>query len=124
MSDLDPDAFGILCRNLMENALRHGWDAAPVEVTLNADGWLTVTNDGPLVLLETLDRLTGRFERAGASADDTAPSLCIVAAIADHFGSQLFLKSPCPGASSGFQASLKLPITNVAATTYTNGLSL
>ena len=24
MSDLDPDAFGIICRNLLENALRHG----------------------------------------------------------------------------------------------------
>lgn len=27
MSDLDPDAFGILCRNLVENALRHGSQA-------------------------------------------------------------------------------------------------
>ena len=40
MSDLDPDVFGILCRNLVENALRHGSDATPVEVTLTPDGQL------------------------------------------------------------------------------------
>jgi DNA-binding response OmpR family regulator/signal transduction histidine kinase len=38
MSDLDPDAFAILCRNLVENALRHGAETAAVEVTLTADG--------------------------------------------------------------------------------------
>src|SRR5690606_22353516 len=34
MSDIDPDAFGILCRNLVENALRYGAENAPVDVTL------------------------------------------------------------------------------------------
>ena len=35
--------------------------------------------------------------------------LAIVAAIANRIGSSLFLKSPRPGESSGFQASLRLP---------------
>ena len=49
MSDLDPDAFGILCRNLLENALRHGTETAPIEFTLRPDGLLIVANDGPVL---------------------------------------------------------------------------
>ena len=109
MSDIDPDAFAILCRNLVENALRHGAENAPVEVILTDDGHLIVSNDGPVLLRQTLDRLTSRFERADASADGSGLGLAIVAAIANRIGSSLFLKSPRPGESSGFQASLRLP---------------
>ena len=109
MSDLDPDAFGILCRNLVENALRHGSDAAPVEVTLTRDRLLIVANDGPVLSPETLDSLTARFERAGASNGGSGLGLAIVAAIADRIGSPLVLRSPRPGTASGFEASVKLP---------------
>jgi two-component system OmpR family sensor kinase len=109
MSDIDPDAFAILCRNLVENALRHGAENAPVEVILTEDGHLIVSNDGPVLLRQTLDRLTSRFERADARADGSGLGLAIVAAIANRIGSSLSLKSPRPGESSGFQASLRLP---------------
>lgn len=109
MSDIDPDAFAILCRNLVGNALRHGAKDSPVEVALTADGQLFVANDGPVVPRETLNRLTARFERANAGTDGSGLGLAIVAAIADRIGSPLDLKSPRPGASSGFQASLTLP---------------
>ncbi|MGD9507810.1 MAG: sensor histidine kinase [Geminicoccaceae bacterium] len=109
LSDLDPDAFGILCRNLLENALRHGAEAAPVAVTLKADGQLIVANDGRVVPREALDRLTARFERAGARTDGSGLGLAIVAAIAERIGSRLVLESPRPGSASGFQASVRLP---------------
>ena len=110
MSDLDPDAFGILCRNLIENALRHGLEGKPVVVYLKADGTLIVANEAPVISTETLTRLTARFERAGASTVGSGLGLAIVVAIADRIGSQLVLKSPRTGQSSGFEASLKLPI--------------
>jgi two-component system OmpR family sensor kinase len=109
MSDIDPDAFAILCRNLVENALRHGAAGGPVTVTLSADGELAVANDGPAVPREALDRLTGRFERAGASSEGSGLGLAIVAAIADRIGSPLRLTSPRPGSTSGFEAALRLP---------------
>ena len=109
MSDIDPDALGIVARNLVENGLRHGSPTAPVEVTLTTDGELVVANDGPIVPPETLDRLTDRFERADAATDGSGLGLAIVAAIADRIGSRLILTSPRPGASSGFQASIRLP---------------
>ena len=109
ISDLDPDAFGIVCRNLVDNALRHGVDGSPVEVTLTPDGQLIVSNEGPVVPPEILDRLTTRFERASASADGSGLGLAIVAAIADRVGSPLVLYSPRPGSRSGFEARLTLP---------------
>jgi two-component system, OmpR family, sensor kinase len=110
MSDLDPDTFAIVCRNLVENALRHGSTTAPVGVTLSADGQLIVTNEGNVVPPEILNRLTVRFERASASTDGSGLGLAIVAAIADRIGSPLVLKSPNPGTASGFQAAVKLPV--------------
>ncbi|MFP1631930.1 ATP-binding protein [Zhengella sp. ZM62] len=120
MSDLDPDAFAILCRNLLENALRHGTENTTVDVALTADGLLSVANDGPVLPRQTLDRLTARFERANASAEGSGLGLAIVAAIADRIGSSLVLESPRPGTSSGFQASLRLP-TEVPASTARRG---
>lgn len=109
LSDINPDAFAILCRNLIENALRHGADAAPVEVTVTIDGQLIVANDGPVVPPETLTRLTARFERAQASSDGSGLGLAIVAAIADRIGSEVLLESPRPGDATGFRASVRLP---------------
>lgn len=109
MSDMDPDTFAILCRNLVENALRHGAENTTVDVALTADGLLSVANDGPVLTRDTLDRLTARFERANASADGSGLGLAIVAAISGRIGSSLVLESPRPGTSSGFQASLRLP---------------
>lgn len=109
MSDLDPDAFGILCRNLIENALAHGTPGATVDVTLTRDGTFCVANDGPLVPAEKLERLTDRFERASSDTDGSGLGLAIVAAIAKRSGSRLALRSPRSGSNSGFEAMVHLP---------------
>ena len=110
MSNLDPDAFGILCRNLVENALVHGSDSEPVSVSLNADRTFCVANAGPVVPPEVLERLTARFERAGSDRHGSGLGLAIVAAIADRTGSRLVLRSPRPGHETGFEACLRLPV--------------
>lgn len=112
MSDLDPDVFGILCRNLVDNALLHGDPAAPIEVKLTTDGLFNVTNEGPIVPHATLSRLTARFERANASTDGSGLGLAIAEAIAERIGSPLILASPRPGGSSGFEAELRIPSIN------------
>lgn len=110
ISDLDPDAFAILFRNLVENALRHGAPAGPVEVTLAQDGTFSVANDGPVVPSAVLDRLTRRFERAGARGDGSGLGLAIVSAIAERIGSSLTLDSPRSGHDAGFEATIRLPV--------------
>jgi two-component system OmpR family sensor kinase len=115
MSDLDPDALGILARNLVENALRHGADTEPVDVALDGDGTFRVANAGPVVPPELLSRLTERFERGGANGDGSGLGLAIVAAIAGRIGSRLLLASPRPWCADGFEASIVLPVTGGAA---------
>jgi len=109
LSDIDPDAFAILARNLIENGLKHGDQASPVQVGLTADGMLSVVSEGPAVDPETLARLTSRFERGTALADGSGLGLAIVATIAERAGGTLTLHSPAPGKMTGFEAVVKLP---------------
>ena len=111
MSDLDPDAFGIVCRNLVENALRHGADTSPVEVTLKQNGKFSVSNEGTILPPEILSRLATRFERGSTQSDGSGLGLAIVAAIAERVGSSLILSSPRPHSTTGFEAALTLPRT-------------
>lgn len=110
MSDLDPDVFAIICRNLIENALRHGAPDGTIDVALNSAGLLTVSNDGPVVPAELLSQLVNRFERAGAVAQGSGLGLAIVHAIALRTGSSLQFFSPRPGASTGFAVQLQIPL--------------
>ncbi len=109
LSDLDPDALGIVLRNLVENGLRHGAAGGPVSVVLAADGLLVVENDGPPVAPAALDRLTDRFARA-SGGDGSGLGLAIVAAVADRIGAPLVLQSPRAGRDTGFSAALRLPV--------------
>lgn len=110
LSDLDPDVFAILYRNLVENALRHGTPDGHVEVMLTSNGTLTVANDSAIVPADTLARLTRRFERGSGGADGSGLGLAIVNAVAQRIGTPLRLASPRTGRDSGFEAALALPV--------------
>jgi two-component system, OmpR family, sensor kinase len=109
MSDIDPDIFAILFRNLVENALRHGAPDAPVEVRLERDGTFGVANDGALLAPDVLARLTHHFERAGTRIDGSGLGLAIVSTIADRIGSKVIIKSPRPDHDGGFEVTIALP---------------
>lgn len=109
LSDLDPDAFAIVVRNLLENALRHGSDDTPITVQLTDDGKLCVVNDGPPVSPDTLSHLTARFERGQTAAKGNGLGLSIVQAIADGAQTSLTLHSPIKGRVEGFEAVFQLP---------------
>ncbi|QIR86814.1 ATP-binding protein [Paracoccus sp. AK26] len=108
-SDLDPDIFAILLRNLVDNALRYGAAGTLVDVSLTDDGVLIVANDGPVVSQDILDRIQNRFERATARGDGSGLGLAIVAATAERTGSRLDLRSPRSGQPGGFEARFTLP---------------
>lgn len=108
LSDLDPDAFAIVVRNLIENALSHGSGDTHVQVVLTND-FLKVVNDGPPLAAETLAGLIGRFERGQSVADGSGLGLSIVQAIADGTQATLALHSPAQGRTDGFEAAFQLP---------------
>lgn len=65
-STIDPDAFGILLRNLIENALKYGATNQPIEVSLTEQAQLRVVNGGPAVPESVLQHLTERFVRGNS----------------------------------------------------------
>lgn len=109
MSRLDPDAVGILCRNLIENALKYGAADQPVEVMLSAYGQLSVANDGPTLSSEAMNRLMHRFERGSAKLDGTGLGLAIVKAICERTGARIDVLSPRQGKAEGVEVIIDLP---------------
>lgn len=104
LSRIDPDAFAILTRNLIENALKHGSRREPVRVTLSAEGMLRVANAGPAVPPDLLARLSEPFERGQARADGAGLGLAIAKTIAAGTGGRIELVSPQEGRQDGFEA--------------------
>lgn len=105
---MDADAFAILLRNLIENALKHGDPDAPVTVRLARDGALHVVNAGPPVPPETLAGLTERFERGAGAGEGAGLGLAIAEAIAQRGGASLELRSPASGRDDGFEAVVRM----------------
>ena len=106
---VDVDAFAIVMRNLIENALVHGAADEPVVVSVDGAGGFAVLSGGPVVPAERLAGLTGRFRRGDTAADGAGLGLAIADSFARHMGGRLELRSPPPGAASGFEARLVLP---------------
>jgi len=103
-----PDALGILARNLIENALRHGAAGVPVDVALTADGVLRVVNAGPVLDAKTLARLGQRFEK-GEDSQGMGLGLAIVSTIAERSGANLRFLSPPEGRPDGLEVRVTLP---------------
>ena len=106
---INPDAFAIALRNLIQNALIHGAPQGPVLVEVGPGATVTVRNHGPIVTPDVLARLTERFARGATRAGGTGLGLAVVATIMQQVGGQLLLRSPVTGWSDGFEASLRFP---------------
>ena len=106
-SAIDPDAFGILLRNLIENALKYGTVDQPVEVSLTDQALLQVINGGPAVPEAVLQRLTERFVRGNSEASGSGLGLAIAKTIAIGVKATLTLASPATGRKEGFEVSVQ-----------------
>ncbi len=85
----DPELVEVLVANLIENAIRHNTPGGRLEVsTISAPGraTITVSNTGPTVAPDEIDRLFQPFQRAGSQRvgqpDGSGLGLAIVQAIA------------------------------------------
>ena len=110
LSTLDPDALGILARNLIENALKHGSQDENVEVGLGEDGLLTVANDGATLPPEAMERLMRRFERGNGKIDGSGLGLSIVKVICDRAGADITVVSPRQLRDEGVELRVRLPL--------------
>ncbi len=102
---VDPDAFAILARNLIENAVRHGASEGEIHITLSKDAF-SVANEGAFIPPQHLDRLTRRFQRGTSNAEGTGLGLAIVSAICRGAGLNLTMASPAPGCEGGLAVTV------------------
>ena len=115
LSTIDPDAFAILARNLIENALKHGVRGTPVKVELTSGARLTVINAGAVVAQADLQKLTNRFVRSGTQAEGFGLGLAIVSTIAHGVGARMTLSSPAAGSNDGFEAVVQFKLAGPTA---------
>ncbi|NUT81317.1 sensor histidine kinase [Pseudomonas brassicacearum] len=114
-STVDPDAFGILLRNLIENALKYGAKDQPIEVTLTGQALLRVINAGAVVPVAVLQRLTERFVRGQSETSGSGLGLAIVKTIVQGIDGRIELLSPAKDRQEGFEVRVWLPLATVAA---------
>jgi signal transduction histidine kinase len=89
----DARLLEILVANLVDNAARHNVPGGRVEVTTGEPARLTVTNTGPVVPPDQIERLFEPFQRLGAQRvghpDGHGLGLAIVRAIATAHGAHV-----------------------------------
>ncbi|WP_339464267.1 sensor histidine kinase [Pseudomonas sp. EA_65y_Pfl2_P74] len=113
-STIDPDAFGILLRNLIENALKYGAADQPVQVSLTHQAVLRVINGGPAVPEPVLQRLTERFVRGSREAGGSGLGLAIAKTIVQGVNASMVLASPATGRLEGFEVCIFLPLCSMS----------
>jgi two-component system OmpR family sensor kinase len=105
---VDIDAFAIVLRNLIDNAMTHGDRRSAVSVRLDTSGAITVSNHGPTVAEGELAGLTERFRRARTGGNGSGLGLAICDMLVRRMDGQLLLQSPAPGQPDGFAATVRL----------------
>lgn len=115
VSTLDMDAFAILARNLIENALKHGDASQPGRVALTDDGRFSVVSAGPVLKPAILAAMTQRFVRGTTMAEGAGLGLSIVQAIAQGVGAEIAFVSPATGQAGGLEVVIRLPAATLKA---------
>jgi two-component system OmpR family sensor kinase len=107
-SPMDMDAFAMVMRNLIDNAVNHGAPGGWIDVRAGPDGIVCVTNEGPVVPAEALAALTHRFVRGQTRSAGAGLGLAIAETILSQTGGTLDLFSPAPDRKDGFEARVRL----------------
>ncbi len=101
-----PDAFAIVVRNLLENALVHSPARSIVDVYFDSEG-LRIVNESAVLDQATLASLTKRFTRGPTQAAGSGLGLSIVKRFVEQMNGNLALHSPATGRPGGFEAAVR-----------------
>lgn len=103
MSAIDPDAFVILVRNLLDNAIKYGTKNQPIEIRFSSQGVLSIVNAANVIPDVTLAQLRQRFVRSNTSVKGSGLGLAIADAIVSGIGATMTFNSPATGRADGFE---------------------
>lgn len=110
MSNVDPDAIGIILNNLFDNAQKHAIPDTPIIVDAGKRGRIVISNDCAPIAPADLENIKQRFARNTPRAEGFGLGLSIVQELCKQSGSTLDLASPAPGRATGFSATITLPL--------------
>ncbi len=100
-----PDAFAIVLRNLLRNALLYREDGANIQLDVG-ENWLSVSNDCAPLDPTLLASLTTRFVRGDETKRGSGLGLSIASGIVSDCGGRLTINSPIVDQLRGFSASV------------------
>ncbi len=103
---INPDAFGIVLRNLLENALVHSPPDSMVDIYIENGNRVRISNEAETIKPEELANLRHRFTRGPTKASGSGLGLAIVSNLVDKMKANLVLSSPASGKRDGFEAVL------------------
>ncbi|MFT6091631.1 sensor histidine kinase [Sulfitobacter sp.] len=112
ISDVDPDAIGIILNNLFDNALKHASGDAPMTVDASTRGRIVISNDCAPLAAADLENIKQRFSRNATRSEGFGLGLSIVQELCQQSGSTLELSSPQKGKTRGFSAALTLVVSD------------
>ncbi|MGJ8627882.1 MAG: sensor histidine kinase [Sulfitobacter sp.] len=112
MSDIDPDAIGIILNNLFDNALKHASGDVPLIVDASTRGRVIISNDCAALSPEDLEVIKHRFARNSTFSEGFGLGLSIVQELCTQSGTTLDLSSPEPGKARGFNATLTFNVVD------------
>jgi two-component system OmpR family sensor kinase len=110
---IEPAAFQMVVRNILENAMRFTPDGGRIDVTVTRDGQhavLRVEDSGPGVSPDELAAVLLPFERGrDAKNDGSGLGLSIVRTVAETHGGDVTLANGLSGALTGLCVTARLP---------------
>ena len=103
---IDADAFAIVIRTLLENALVHSPAGSRVEVRIDPAGRIVIRNHGAIIDAAFLGEMTGRFMRGATGAEGSGLGLSIVERLVRQMHGTLAFQSPAAEWPDGLAVTL------------------
>jgi len=104
---LNGDAFGIIIRNLLENALHYSTDSSIIDIVIKKNS-IIIANDCPVLNEKQLKYISQRFYSGDNHKDGSGLGLSIVEALAKTMPIKITYLSPRDGSDRGFQVNIDM----------------
>jgi len=111
-ADIDVDAFAVVLRNLLENAISYRKGSEPIEILIVGMNTIQVRNHSQTMTPDELNALQKPFERGKAKKAGTGIGLSIVATIIEQVGGTFTISSEPNKKHSIFAATVDFPPSN------------